>query len=356
MIGFKANQIRTVPGEALPARLRWLVLTDNCIAELPPEIGHCTELQKLMLAGNQLTALPPEMACCKKLELLRISANRLTELPRFLLTLSRLSWLAYAFNPFCAVHEAAALCDAPMATIHCDRLLMGVTLGQGASGVIHQAELQHDTAPQNVAVKIFKGDVTSDGLPHCEMTACISAGTHAHLIPVLGKVCNHPTDASAMVMDLIHPSFRNLAGPPSLESCTRDIYGEDTTFDTASALHMAQGIASAARHLHAQGLMHGDLYAHNILHNGQGHALLGDFGAASFFSTADSVLALALQRLEVRAFSCLLEELLACCNPADPDEPLRQKLRNLAVACGQGDPTARPLFDEIEQVLSALAV
>jgi hypothetical protein len=355
MVGFKANLIRTVPAEALPAGLRWLVLTDNCIAELPPEIGRCTEMQKLMLAGNQLRALPPEMARCTKLELLRISANRLAELPAFLLTLPRLSWLAFAGNPFCESYEADALTDAPMATIHWDHLRLGTLLGQGASGIIHQAELHHEAAIQDVAVKIFKGDVTSDGLPHCEMTACISAGTHAHLIPVLGKVASHPAGASAMVMDLIDPVFRNLAGPPSLDSCTRDIYGQDTTFDMASALHMARGIASAARHLHARGLMHGDLYAHNILHNGQGHALLGDFGAASFFPTAKLELALALQRLEVRAFSCLLEELVACCPTADTPCAIQTQLRDLASVCGHINPAVRPLFIEIEQVLSTLA-
>jgi hypothetical protein len=60
--------------------------------------------------------------------------------------------------------------------------------------------------------------------------------------------------------------------------------------------------------------MHGDLYAHNILHGGQGQALMGDFGAASFYATGDQTLADALQRLEVRAFGCLLEELLDRCD------------------------------------------
>ena len=40
MVGFKANQIRTLPGQALPPALRWLILTDNQLAELPPEIGR----------------------------------------------------------------------------------------------------------------------------------------------------------------------------------------------------------------------------------------------------------------------------------------------------------------------------
>ena len=39
MIGFKANKIRHVPAISLPAKLRWLTLTDNEIEALPPEIG-----------------------------------------------------------------------------------------------------------------------------------------------------------------------------------------------------------------------------------------------------------------------------------------------------------------------------
>lgn len=67
MIGFKANQIASVPAAALPPLLRWLILTDNRVTELPAEIGHCDRLQKLMLAGNQLQVLPPEMARCTTL-------------------------------------------------------------------------------------------------------------------------------------------------------------------------------------------------------------------------------------------------------------------------------------------------
>ncbi|MFP3802864.1 leucine-rich repeat domain-containing protein, partial [Paraburkholderia sp. SIMBA_027] len=69
MIGFKANLIRTVPRGSLPRALRWLILTDNAIDELPADIGDCSRLQKLMLAGNRLRALPAEMAACRSLEL-----------------------------------------------------------------------------------------------------------------------------------------------------------------------------------------------------------------------------------------------------------------------------------------------
>jgi Leucine-rich repeat (LRR) protein len=100
MVGFKANRIRKVSGASLPPNLRWLILTDNEVEALPPEIGNCTQLQKLMLAGNQLRTLPVELAACSRLELIRLAANQLTELPVWITSLPRLSWLAYAGNPF----------------------------------------------------------------------------------------------------------------------------------------------------------------------------------------------------------------------------------------------------------------
>lgn len=349
MVGFKANRIEKVPAAALPANLRWLILTDNQIAELPPEIGRCSRLQKLMLAGNRLQSLPPEMANCTRLELLRISANQLSALPEWLLSLPRLSWLAFAGNPFCA--DAARPADVSL--IHWDDLQVSHPLGEGASGIIHHAEWRAEAGAQPVALKLFKGVLTSDGLPLNEMHACMTAGAHPHLIPVLGKLEAHPDDAHGLVMALIDDSFRNLAGPPSLESCTRDVYPAEATFDLKTAIGIALGIASAAEHLHAQGIMHGDLYAHNILHGSDGHALLGDFGAASFVAAEDRTTAEALQRIEVRAFSCLLEELLERCPVAVDGQKTLKMLDDLQADCAQENVSARPLFGEIVRRLGA---
>jgi hypothetical protein len=356
MVGFKANRIRTLPAAALPPLLRWLILTDNQLESLPPEIGHCHQLQKLMLAGNQLTALPETLANCTKLELLRIAANQLTVLPAWLLAMPRLSWLAYAGNPFSAAAEAAVVARHPIAGIEWAQLRIEQQLGEGASGVIYRAGWHRGAAvPTEVAVKLFKGTVTSDGLPHSEMAACISAGQHPNLIAVRGKVAGHPAGAEGLVLELIDPVFGNLAGPPSLASCTRDVYAPSTVFSLAAARQLAQGIAAAAAHLHAQGIMHGDLYAHNILYTKAGESLLGDFGAACFFDLAAAATAEVLQRLEVRAFGCLLEELLAHCPELAAEPTTYQAWQVLMQRCTQPMVVARPLFAEIEQVLSALS-
>ncbi len=352
MAGFKANKIRRVPAAALGKTLRWLILTDNKISELPPEIGQCTQLQKLMLSGNCLQSLPDTMSACTRLELLRIAANRLTELPEWLLQLPRLSWLAYAGNPFCEAPETRAREENPIDEIHWQQLVLQHKLGEGASGVIHQATWKPATGEsRNVAVKLFKGAITSDGLPYSEKTACISAGAHPNLIAVHGRIIGHPSAHKGLIMALIDPGFRNLASPPSLESCTRDIYDSGIKFSLKAVLDIAHGIASAARLLHQKGIMHGDLYAHNILHNGKGDCLLGDFGAASFYSPQDKPRAEALQRIEVRAFGCLLEELLVRFTTVGEDQDILKSLQILQANCMQKNNQARPLFNQVLKIL-----
>lgn len=351
MIGFKANHIRTVPAKALPAALRWLILTDNAIGELPEAIGNCTQLQKLMLAGNHLQTLPDSLANCKRLELLRIAANRLNSLPAWLLSLPRLSWLAYSGNPFGAEWEnrilTASVADIPWDSLDCEHLL-----GEGASGFIHRVNYHKpDGSSCHVAAKLFKGAVTSDGLPHSEMAAAVAAGQHPNLITVLGRVSGHPSGISGLVLELISPAFSTLAGPPSFASCTRDIYPSDTRFDLPMVLQIAEGIASAAQHLHQQGILHGDLYGHNILHCAQGRALLGDFGAASFYPTHDKDIADGLERLEVRAFGCLLEELLERCHPTANGLNALKLLTELQSACLADDSKRRPSFADITRRL-----
>lgn len=356
MVGFKANQLRTLPAAALPPRLRWLILTDNQLETLPPEIGNCPRLQKLMLAGNRLTALPETLAACQRLELLRIAANRLTSLPPWLLAMPRLTWLAYAGNPFSAAAEAAALMQHAAGEIAWADLNLSQQLGEGASGVIYRAEWRRPGAgtdrPKPVAVKLFKGALTSDGLPRSEMAACLSAGRHPHLIAVEGHISGHPAGAEGLVLELIAPEFGNLAGPPSLASCTRDEYAPGTTFTLAAARRLAHGIAAAAAHLHARGILHGDLYAHNVLATTAGESLLGDFGAASFFDASQPPTALALQRLETRAFGLLLEELLTHCEASAT--PAFRLLQGLQRQCA-GPAADRPLLAEVALTLAGVA-
>ncbi|MEL6468778.1 MAG: protein kinase [Cyanobacteria bacterium J06623_4] len=172
---------------------------------------------------------------------------------------------------------------------------------------------------------------------------------------MLGKYAAENT--AGLVFDFISPDYVNLGNPPDLDSCTRDTYPEKTTFTLEGVLTIARGIASAVAHLHRRGIMHGDLYAHNILVDQAGHSILGDFGAASFYDPADLVTGHALERLEVRAFGCLLEDLL---NHAPSDESAAgdtlQALRLLQQQCLVEAPEERPLFSAIVQILERLTM
>jgi hypothetical protein len=148
------------------------------------------------------------------------------------------------------------------------------------------------------------------------MAACIAADVHAHVIGVEGRIVGHPQDAQGLVLGLIPPRYRSLAGPPSLASCTRDVYAPELRFTATQAAAIARGTGEALAHLHAQGLMHGDFYAHNILVDDEAHALLGDFGAASFLPEGDAARVEALRRIDRRALGVLVDELAQRC-----DEP-----------------------------------
>lgn len=353
MIGFKANQIRYLPAAALPPALRWLILTDNHLQALPEEIGNCQRLQKLMLAGNQLSSLPDTLANCTNLELLRIAANHLQALPDWLLALPRLSWLAAAGNPFSDTNEAMSLARHSLPAIPREQVVLHEQLGQGASGIIHRAEWHPaGQSPRQMAAKLFKGHVTSDGLPHSEMAACVAAGAHPNLIDVAGPLADHAGQTPGLLMDLVEPVFQPLAGAPSLASCTRDCYADDKSYTLEQVLRIVRGTASAVAHLHERGILHGDLYAHNLLVEPNGECLLSDFGAASFFEP-DSDVGHALKRIESRAFGCLLQELLQRC-PDLQDDPRQYTLFELQNLCLSEQPEHRPDFNQLHTTLAAL--
>ena len=309
MIGFKANQIKHIPERAIPtATLRWFIVTDNALETVPNALGDCTKLQKLMLAGNQLTTLPESMANCHALELLRISANQFNAVPDFLFDLPKLTWLAYAGNPFCNEIEHNSIRQHQVNHIDWQTLTLQNILGQGASGITHQAEWQNNGLQEPVAVKLFKSDLTSDGLPRCEMHANILAGDHPNLVGVKGVIHNHPQGTLGLVMPLLDADLKILADPPSFESCTRDVYAEDQALTPKEAQYILNGVTQAAQHLHARGLLHGDLYAHNILWNAQ-KIVLSDLGGASFLPLDNPALTQKLLNLEVRALEVLSQEL-----------------------------------------------
>jgi serine/threonine protein kinase len=182
----------------------------------------------------------------------------------------------------------------------------------------------------------------------------LAAGQHPALCTPSGELDDHPQGARGLLLPLIPPSHINLAGPPSLDSCSRDVYPAGLRIAAPIVLRLARQMADAVAHLHRQGVMHGDLYAHNILWNpASGEALLSDFGAATLLPMGQPTLSRALQALEVRAFGCLLEELLAHAVPDAQHAIALAHLAAMARACLCPSPGQRPDMAEVAEQLSA---
>lgn len=345
MIGFKANKIEVVPENAFPPKLRWLILTDNKIGALPTSIGKSTLLQKCALAGNLIKSLPSEMANCVNLELLRISANQLEILPKWLFQLPKLSWIAFAGNT--ASHHTPKSDGLPL--FDWNDFELKELLGEGASGLISKANWISKN--QKVAIKVFKGEVTSDGLPKDEMAVSVAVGNHKNLVPIVGAIKNHPEGKNGLVMELIPSDFYNLGKPPSLITCTRDVFDVKSTYTYNDILKIAQSIASVCNHMHSKGISHGDLYAHNILIDKNANCLLGDYGASSFYDT-NSELAPLIHRVEVNAFGCLLEDILGLISKKDVSQESLKKWQALIVNCKLDKVASRLSFPQIIEELN----
>ena len=307
MVGFKACQIRDVPADSLPPQLRWLILTDNQISQLPSSLGERPRLQKLMLACNQLQDLPGTLAQCSKLELLRISSNQFTAIPDVVFQLPQLAWLALAGNPLNQKSEQLARSTSALEGIFYQNLQVQGLLGEGASGHIYRAVHRPDA--QALALKVFKAGQTSDGTPQSELAAGLAAGQHPHLLTPLAPVAGQPDGKLAMALPLLPDGLQPLAGPPSFDSCTRDVYAPEARFKRPAATRLLACVRDALAHLHGRGILHGDLYAHNILWNpSTGDAVLSDLGAAALLHDLPDTQKAQLKQMELRALRFLEQE------------------------------------------------
>jgi serine/threonine protein kinase len=279
------------------------------------------------------------------MELLRISANNIKVLPHWLMTLPKLSWLAYSDNP-CSEGQQS---NQALKEISWNDLELKEQLGEGASGIISKAILK--SQQKEIAVKVFKGEVTSDGLPLSEMNACALAGNHHSLVSLLGKIINHPQQKEGLVFELIPNIFRNLGKPPSFISCTRDVFDNGTQFTKKEIFNTLLNTASVLEQLHSKGIMHGDFYAHNLMIDADANVLLGDFGAATLYNP-NLPNALLHEQIDVRAFGCLIDDLLM--NSVGIDERTQKEFDNLKDLCFKEVVSVRPTFKEICQKICSI--
>lgn len=353
MISFKSNKLTSIDEDVLPIRTRWLILTDNKIAVLPNSMGGLTRLQKFAFAGNQLQQLPNTMENCKNLELIRLSANQLSMLPDWLFQLPKLAWLAFSGNSFSNVSPQIT---ANMISVSREDFELKHKLGEGASGVIHQATWLKKPSTINsnndIAVKLFKGEITSDGYPIDELNNCLQAGEHKSLIKVIAKIMSK--EQLALVMELIPASFYNLGLPPSLKTCTRDTFPNEAALEVTDITKIALSMADTLRHLHANNISHGDIYAHNTMVDENANMLFGDFGAASNLQVLPKNQQVAMQAIEVRAFGCLLDDLLPLCHHSKITEQYKP-LVTIKDNCMEKDLLIRPTFSKIVEQLKSLS-
>jgi hypothetical protein len=338
MVSFKSNQIKTIHPEALQPQLRWLILTDNQITHLPTTIGRCVKLQKCMLSGNRLERLPTEIAHCHNLELIRLASNQLAEPPIELLNLPNLIWVAFSDNPFLknafqnhetVIGDGAGLHLDVFADECLDDPSLGVELGKGASGITRRYHtlLPNQTEEQPVAVKEYFSTITSDGNPQEERKVSMVASSLQckSLVKVLGSTKN-----GNLIMGLLQ-NYIVFAGPPSLESCSRDVYDENRVCSETRATAMVEELLHALMKLHEHGICHGDFYGHNILisKEKESEVWLTDFGAA-FFYEPEAAYGKLIQQVERRAFQHLLHE-IAALMPSSSSR--KEKISQLASCC-----------------------
>lgn len=341
MVSFKGNQLTQFATGSLPDGLEWLILTDNQLTTLPSDMGRYRQLKKCALAGNRLSALPDSMQQCMELGLLRLSLNQFAAFPDWLFQLPRLAWLALGANPATPVTLHSDIPEQPLTHYH-----LNDTIGVGASGVISKAV--HLPSGNECAVKMFKGWVTSDGCPKDEMANALNAGLHANLIPIHAQLTGG--ELPGLAMALIPPSFVSLGKPPSFATITRDTYRADLALSVEQLWQLTAQVLAVMAHLHQQQLVHGDLYAHNMLVGPEYQLYLGDFGAATALDALPTSQQQQMKQLEVRAFGYWLLDMLSVLNLTQPtaaDLASREVFEQLAAGCLQHQVSARPMFSQL---------
>lgn len=284
-----------------------------------------------------------------------------------MLQLPQLRWVAFSSNPF--LDGLVDAHDITLSTLEDDALDQDdwPVLGQGAGGITRKAEWKNNNKnneTMTVAVKTFVGALTSDGSPQDERaisvvassTLLLSSSSSASASPPKKSKLNDDqnnclisllgqTPKGALVMEYLD-AYEGLAGPPSMETCSRDVYSR-TSLSLIKAERIVMGLLQVLTNLHAKGICHGDFYGHNILiHDGATddfRVKLSDFGAAFFYDRTASY-ATWIEKIEMRAFGVLVEELQGLLE-GEEESPIFVKL---VTACRESEATS---FADLGQLL-----
>ena len=285
VLSLRGNVVTELSSTNLPkASIIWLILTNNKISKIDTNIGDAKLLRKLMLSHNMLDSIPVELGECKDLELIRLADNNISTIPTEVLTLPKLAWISLSGNP---MSKSPSNIKKMIKESDLD-IMETKVLGKGASGVVYQARYND----KDVAVKMFKQQIKgSDG------NAADEAGInglidHPLTMSAIGVIPSQEGEFKGMVMELVKGT-QPLGKVPSFKTVTRDEgpAPQSTNLSKEQVLSSVYNIALALDYIHSSvGVSHSDVYAHNILRDGQFTARLSDWGA-SFIYEKDTELA-----------------------------------------------------------------
>lgn len=368
MLSMRGNCVTELSSSNLPSSsLVWLILTNNKISKIDPNVGALKNVRKMMLSHNKISSIPKEMGECKALELIRLANNEIdVPLPKEFLTLPKLAWISLAGNPIAHSPHTKDK-EILKSSVTYDE---STVLGYGASGTVYLGRFNE----KDVAVKIFKQQSCgSDGNPEDE--AAINAlvdhplAVSAHGVFLSGDEGSRAHEG--MVMELLEGA-EALGKPPSFTTVTRDAGPSDSARDMSreQVLNVVWTVATALEHVHSTAkVVNGDVYLHNILQCGKGQKV-SDWGAA-FVYDGNSDSAKIFEAIEVLAFGRLVQDLFdwhldtAVPDSTEPADFLgrsrgkctleRGLLYDLLSSILQPLQSERPSFGDIKAKLSSIA-
>ncbi|MEW5319424.1 MAG: hypothetical protein WDW38_010577 [Sanguina aurantia] len=308
ILGLKGNALTHLPDSFTRlASLQQLFLTGNRLEELPAGFSALSSLVKMQASFNALPRLPGALLHLPALEMLRLAVCNIAAMPSAAVLMApgvwpRMAWFSLvrrctarsrpvARCLFALLRRAAfrrggvrqtratrcvrrrlpgSACCPTSPPSHWQRWQWrrGGRLGAGASGEVCRATWRGQT----IALKRFHGALSPDGATQDEVRISASLD-HPRITRVLAVAA----DEGAMLLRLV--PGQPLADRPTQEVLLRCRWPADRLFSAHAALVIAHDLASALRYMHAAGVCHGDVYAHNVLLDAAGgHATLCDMG------------------------------------------------------------------------------
>ena len=345
-LGLKNNKLRTIPDTIGHLKnMRELYLTGNEIETLPERIGGCTALVKLQASHNALTSLPESLGALPNLELLRVACCNIDTVPLAVAESKTLAWLSLASNPF-GRPTSSPRRGVGVPVVSFEDISIERKVGDGASGEVFEGRWKND---ERVAIKLFRSDRSPDGHSRDEIAVACAVGDR-NLVRVLARI----EEPLGLVMEYVEG--RPLAEKPDASSLLRCRWKSDASFGLAELFRVLVGVSSAIEQMHGRGVVHGDVYAHNVL-AGEDDLILCDYGASFAYPRGTSI-GNAVEGHDIRAFGTLMRDVIGRLDIGFEDMETalsaQKELLLLIQQCITGSPSERPRMSAISRKLKSM--